>query len=67
MKNAEYCQEAGCAQRDSAEHKEYAGAQNTGTQEVGETDGTKLLEAVLISEKLNNAYQRLVPIYEPLL
>lgn len=58
MKNAEYCRETGCPQRDSAEHEEYAGAQSIGTQEVGETDGARLLEAILSRRNLNNAYKR---------
>lgn len=58
MKNAEYCQETGCPQRDSAEHEEYAGAQSTGTREVGERDGARLLEAILSRGNLNNAYKR---------
>jgi len=33
MKNAEYRREAGCLQRDSAEHEEYVGAQSVGSQE----------------------------------
>ena len=50
--------ERGCPQRDSAEHKEYAGAQSTGNQEVGERGGADLLEAILSRENLNRAFRR---------
>ncbi len=39
MKNAEYRKEAGCPQRDSAEHEEYVGAQSADSREVKEQDG----------------------------
>ena len=55
---AEYCGSAGCPQRDSAEHEEYAGARSAGTQEVGEQDGADLLERILNRENLNRAYKR---------
>ena len=42
--NAEYRKEAGCPQRNSAEHEEYVGAQSAGSQEVKEQDGADLLE-----------------------
>ena len=47
MMNAEYRQEAGCPQRDSAEHEGYAGAQSAGCREVKEQDGADLLERIL--------------------
>ena len=56
--NAEYRNNAGCPQRDSAEHEEYVGAQNVGSQEVKEQDGADLLERILARENLNRAYKR---------
>ena len=56
--NAEYRKEAGCPQRDSAEHEEYVGAQSVGSQEVKEQDGAVLLERILSRENLNRAYKR---------
>ena len=56
--NAEYRGNAGCPQRDSAEHKEYVGAQNVGKQEVEEKDGADLLERILARDNLNRAYKR---------
>ena len=56
--NAEYRGNGGCSQRDSAEHKEYVGAQNVGNQEVGEKDGADLLERILARDNLNRAYKR---------
>ena len=56
--NAEYRGNAGCPQRDSAEHEEYVGAQNVGSQEVKEQDGADLLERILARENLNRAYKR---------
>jgi group II intron reverse transcriptase/maturase len=47
-----------CPQRDSAEHKEYAGAQSIGNQEVAEADGADLLERILSRDNLNRAYKR---------
>ena len=58
MMNAEYRENAGCPQRDSAEHKEYVGAQNVGNQEVEEKDGADLLERILARDNLNRAYKR---------
>ena len=58
MTNAEYRGEAGCPQRNSAEHEEYEGAQNVGSQEVKEQDGADLLERILARENLNRAYKR---------
>ena len=58
MMNAEYRGNAGCPQRDSAEHKEYVGAQNVGNQEVEEKDGADLLERILARDNLNRAYKR---------
>ena len=56
--NAENRKETGCPQRDSAEHEEYAGAQNVGNRERGEQDGADLLERILSRENLNRAYKR---------
>ena len=53
MMKAEYCGNAGCPQRDSAEHEEYVGAQSAGTRENGEQDGADLLERILTRENLN--------------
>ena len=58
MMNAEYRGNGGCPQRDSAEHKEYVGAQNVGNQEVEEKDGADLLERILARDNLNRAYKR---------
>ena len=58
MKNAEYLQQEGCLQRDSAEHEEYAGAQSAGVREGTEADGAELLERILSRENLNRAYKR---------
>ena len=58
MKNAEYFQEEGFLQRDSAEHEEYAGAQSAGGREGKEADGADLLERILSRENLNKAYKR---------
>ena len=58
MKNAEYLQQEGCLQRDSAEHEEYAGAQSAGDREGKEADGADLLERILSRENLNKAYKR---------
>ena len=55
---AEYCGNADCPQRDSAEHEEYVGAQSAGTRENGEQDGADLLERILTRENLNRAYKR---------
>ena len=58
MKKAEYFQEEGCLQRDSAEHEEYAGARSAGTREGREADGADLLERILSRDNLNRAYKR---------
>lgn len=58
MVNAEYQGDLSCLQRDNAEHEEYAGAQNVGSQEVGEQDGAGLLERILDRDNLNRAYKR---------
>ena len=58
MMNAEYRGNAGCPQRDSAEHKEYVGAQSADNREVKEQDGADLLERILAGENLNRAYKR---------
>ena len=48
--NAAYRREAGCPQRDSAEHEEYVRARSVGSQEVKEQDGADLLERILSRE-----------------
>ena len=58
MTNAEYFQQEGCLQRDSAEHEEYAGAQSGGIREGKEADGADLLERILDRDNLNRAYKR---------
>ena len=58
MKNAENLGQEGCPQKDSAEHKGYAGAQSGGSRESREADGTDLLERILNRENLNRAYKR---------
>ena len=58
MKKAEYREEANCLQRNSAEHKEYAGVQSVDIQEVREQDGADLLEQILNRDNLNKAYKR---------
>jgi Retron-type reverse transcriptase len=58
MANAEYLEQKGCLQRDSAEHEEYAGAQSAGVRESRETDGADLLERILSRDNLNRAYKR---------
>ena len=42
MSKAEYPGNGGCPQRDSAEHKEYAGARSIGRRETEEADGADL-------------------------
>ena len=56
--NAEYLEQEGCLQRDSAEHEEYAGAQSVDTREGKEADGADLLERILSRDNLNKAYRR---------
>lgn len=58
MMKAEYRETPGWPQRDSAEHKEYAGAQSADRQEVVEQGGADLLEKILSRENLNRAYKR---------
>ncbi len=58
MERAEYFQQEGCLQRDSAEHEEYAGAQSAGVRESKEADGADLLERILSRDNLNRAYKR---------
>ena len=55
---AEYPENWGCPQRDSAEHEEYVGAQSVDCREVGEQDGADLLEKILSRDNLNRAYKR---------
>lgn len=55
---AEYLDNKGCQQRDSAEREEYAGAWSIDNQEVEEADGAELLEKVLDRDNLNRAYKR---------
>ena len=54
----EYAGNGGCPQRDSAEHKEYAGAYSIGNWEAEERDGADLLEKVLDRENLNRAFKK---------
>lgn len=56
--NAENREEAGCPQRNSAEHEKYAGAQSVSGQEAKEQDGADLLERILSRGTLNNTYKR---------
>ena len=57
MLKAEY--RKGCLQRDSAEHKEYAGAQSVDARKRSEQGGAKdLLEAILDKENLFEAYKK---------
>ena len=58
MMKTEYAGKGGCLQRDSVEHKEYAEAYSTESQEVDRKDGAYLLEKVLDRENLNKAYKR---------
>ncbi len=57
---AENVERNGCLQRDSAEHKEYAGAQRSFSLIWKETDSAqqKLLEKILDKDNLNRAYKR---------
>ncbi len=55
---AEYLENKGCQQRDSAEREEYAGAQSIDNREAEEADGAGLLERILDRENLNRAYKR---------
>ena len=54
----EYAGNGGCPQRDSAEHKEYAGAYSIGNREAEERDGADLPEKVLDRENLNRAFKK---------
>ncbi len=58
MMRAEYSEDGGCPQRDSAEHEEYAIAQSIGGRETEEADGADLLERILSRDNLNRAYRR---------
>lgn len=55
---AEYLENKGCQQRDSAEREEYAGAQSIDNRETEEADGADLLERILNSDNLSRAYKR---------
>ena len=55
---AEYLENKGCLQRDSAERDEYAEARNIDNQEVEEADGAQLFEEILNRDNLNRAYER---------
>ena len=55
---AEYLENEGCLQRDSAERDEYAGARSIDNQEAEEADSAELLERILSRENLNNAFKR---------
>ena len=55
----EYAEKGGCLQRDSVEHKEYAGAHSFDNQEIKETeDAESLLERILSKDNMNSAYKR---------
>ena len=54
----EYAGNGGCPQRDSAEHKEYAGAYSVDNQETEERNGADLLERVLDRDNLNRAFKK---------
>ena len=54
----EYAGNGGCLQRDSAEHKEYAGAYSIDNREPEERNGADLLENVLDRENLNRAFKK---------
>ena len=58
MMKTEYTEKGDFLQRDSVEHKEYAGVYSTENQEVKEKDGADLLEKVLNRDNLNKAYKR---------
>ena len=55
---AEYREETGFLQRDSAEHEGYAEVQSIDGREVEEQDGANLLEEILSRDNLNRAYKR---------
>ena len=54
----EYAGNGGCPQRDSAEHKEHAGACSIGNRETEERNGADLLEEVLDRDNLNRAFKK---------
>ena len=54
----EYAGNGGCPQRDSAEHKEYAGAYSTDSRDTEERNGADLLEKVLDRDNLNRAVKK---------
>ena len=55
---AEYSENRGCPQRNSAEHEEYVGVQSAGSREVVEQGGADLLERILSRDNLNRAYKQ---------
>ena len=55
---AEYLENKGCLQRDSAEREEYAGAQSIDDREAEEADGAEMLERILSRDNLNRAFKR---------
>lgn len=55
---AEYLENKGCLQRNSAERDEYAGAQSIENREAEEADGAEMLEMILSRDNLNRAYKR---------
>jgi group II intron reverse transcriptase/maturase len=55
---AEYLENKGCLQRDSAEREEHAGARSIDKREAEEADGADLLERILERDNLNRAYKR---------
>ncbi len=58
MLKAEYLENKGYLQSDSAEREEYAGARSIDNRETEEADGADLLERILDRENLNRAYER---------
>lgn len=55
---AEYLENKGYLQRDSAEREEYAEARSIDNREAEEADGADLLERILDRDNLNRAYKR---------
>jgi group II intron reverse transcriptase/maturase len=55
----EYRGNTGCLQRDSVEHKEYAGVNSFDSREIKETEDVgNLLERILSKDNMNRAYKR---------
>ena len=47
-----------CLQRDSAEHKGYAGAQSNDNCTIAEVDGADLMERILGRDNMNRAFSK---------